>query len=133
MQRKVQKLKVCPPPKKKQNKKSLLPSRVMKEKIHTIKLSYIGKFWRQGFIISLWIFFYTLSTCKYVLSITIRKRLDFLLLTIHVHLFISLTHTCNFYYKSLNHFLFLNLIYLQHIYQSCYIYTYIKILLNHSG
>lgn len=76
-----------PPPKKKQNKKSLLPSRVMKEKIHTIKLSYIGKFWRQGFIISLWIFFYTLSTCKYVLSITIRKILDFLLLTIHVHLF----------------------------------------------
>lgn len=121
-----------PPPKKKQNKKSLLPSRVMKEKIHTINLLYREVLEARIYNKSL-NFFYTLSTCKYVLSITIRKRLDFLLLTIHVHLFISLTHTCNFYYKSLNHFLFLNLIYLQHIYQSCYIYTHIKILLNHSG
>lgn len=117
-----------PPPKKKQNKKSLLPSRVMKEKTLLYREVLEARIYNKSLN-----FFYTLSTCKYVLSITIRKRLDFLLLTIHVHLFISLTHTCNFYYKSLNHFLFLNLIYLQHIYQSCYIYTYIKILLNHSG
>lgn len=54
------------------------------------------------------------------------KRINFLLLTIHVYLFISLTHTCDFYCKRLNKFLFLNLIYSQNIYQRCFIYTYIR-------
>lgn len=52
------------------------------------------------------------------------KRINFLLLTIHVYLFISLTHTCDFYCKRLNKFLFLFNLFTEYLSEMFYLYIY---------